>query len=272
MATASTLRVLLLDMLSALKEVIMKFVSKVERLLAKSLVTAPAELTGDAPAVSFSFDDFPKTAYTNAGKILEDNEARGTYFLSTDLIDTHYEGQAQCDTKDLQNVIDNGHEIGGHTQSHKHLQTLNKAEMEYEIVVNRDFIRNTLDTEVSSFAFPFGGTSPQAKKAVLPHYRIARSINPGLNSGRIDRMHIKAYSLYGENFCLRRIEQLVEETLRQNAWLVFYTHDVQNKHSAYGCSVNQFEAVVNAVKTRQIDIRTMSAVSRDSMHIDTVLC
>jgi hypothetical protein len=85
-------------------------------------------------------------------------------------------------------------------------------------------------------------------------------------------MHIKAYSIYGENFCLRRIEQLVEETLRQNAWLVFYTHDVQNKHSAYGCSVNQFEAVVNAVKARQIDIRTMSAVSRDSMHIDTVLC
>jgi len=199
----------------------MKVIGKLERILAKSIVTAPAMLTADAPAVSFSFDDFPKTAYTNAGEILEDSDAKGTYFLSTDLIGTNYEGQIQCDAQDLKNVIHNGHEIGGHTQSHKHLQTLSDAEMKYEIKENLDFISTTLATEISSFAFPFGGTSPKAKRNLLPYYQIARAITPGLNYGKIDRMNINAYSLYGDYFSIQRIEKLVDEALRQKHSLFF---------------------------------------------------
>ena len=80
-------------------------------------------------------------------------------------------------------------------------------------------------------------------------------------------MNINAYSLYGDDFSIQRIEKLVDEALRRKAWLVFYTHDVQSKHSPYGCSVKQFEAVVSTVKARKIDIKTMASVAKDSMQI-----
>lgn len=245
----------------------MEIARKIERILARRVNTAPAELIGDKPIVSFSFDDFPKTAYTNAGKILEDNDARGTYFVSTELIGTEYEGQIQCDTQDLQKLRLNGHEIGGHTHSHRQLQTLSKDEVNYEITTNKDYLSNTLDTTASSFAFPFGGVSPKVKRAIEPHYHVARSITPGINRRKFDRMHVNAYALYSKDFCIRRVEKLLEETLRDNAWLVFYTHDVQNKHSAHGCSVKNFSTVINAVKTRKLDILTMSDVSQDRMRV-----
>jgi len=57
----------------------------------ENLFKNEVELKLDKPIISFTFDDFPKTAFTHGAKILEKNNVKGTFYLAFGLANTVYE-------------------------------------------------------------------------------------------------------------------------------------------------------------------------------------
>src|SRR6266849_3925160 len=74
---------------------------------------------GDAgPLISFSFDDFPRTAYTVGGSILQEFNARGTYYVTPWLMDKVNDLGEQYHLEDVRSLVEQGHELASHTYSH----------------------------------------------------------------------------------------------------------------------------------------------------------
>jgi hypothetical protein len=67
----------------------------------------------------------------------------------------------------------------------------------------------------------------------------------------VDLNLLRANSLYSSSFDLDSIDRLIKENGRRRGWLIFYTHDISEQPSAFGCRPGEFESVVKlAVKTR----------------------
>ena len=61
--------------------------ARVSNRLARHLRAAPFRLHNTSPMVSFTFDDIPKTAATVGASIVEEYNARGTFYVSGGLVD-----------------------------------------------------------------------------------------------------------------------------------------------------------------------------------------
>src|ERR1700688_1823607 len=72
----------------------------------------------NGPIVSFTFDDFPRTAYSAGAPILEKFGARGTYYVSGGLMQRSSDLGDMFAAGDLLCLADRGHELGTQTFQH----------------------------------------------------------------------------------------------------------------------------------------------------------
>ena len=71
----------------------------------------PSRLRLGNGALSITFDDFPGSAWTEAGPVLAQHKVHATYFPSGGLCSTNYLGVDQFTPRDLEEVAEAGHEI-----------------------------------------------------------------------------------------------------------------------------------------------------------------
>src|ERR1700760_1259381 len=90
---------------------------RVSHRLAMHVPVERFRLRNATPMVSFTFDDIPKSAATTGAKILEDHNARGTFYVSGSLVGAIEADWAAVDAPDIVALHRNGHEIGCHTFS-----------------------------------------------------------------------------------------------------------------------------------------------------------
>jgi peptidoglycan/xylan/chitin deacetylase (PgdA/CDA1 family) len=72
------------------------------------------------PLISFTFDDFPRSAFVNAGAILGRYGVLGTYYVSLGLAGKQSQMGPMYHTEDLIELSRLGHELGCHTFGHCH--------------------------------------------------------------------------------------------------------------------------------------------------------
>src|SRR5690348_5712124 len=70
------------------------------------------------PVVSFTFDDFPRTALTVGGSILERFGTRATFYVCMGLLGHTNDLGEHFGVADLKDLLRRGHEIGGHGVRH----------------------------------------------------------------------------------------------------------------------------------------------------------
>ena len=63
------------------------------------------------PIVSFTFDDFPRTAARAGGAILGEHAMHGTYYVSLGLMNRHLPAGRGFSAEDLRDIVDEGHEL-----------------------------------------------------------------------------------------------------------------------------------------------------------------
>ncbi|HLI20508.1 MAG TPA: polysaccharide deacetylase family protein, partial [Stellaceae bacterium] len=73
------------------------------------------------PVVSFSFDDFPRSALTEGGRILKQAGWVGTYFTAGSFCGRTIDGTEYFTREDVLRAAEEGHEIACHTFSHLRL-------------------------------------------------------------------------------------------------------------------------------------------------------
>src|SRR5262249_47331245 len=155
-----------------------------------------------------------------------------------------------------------GHEIGCHTFSHKRVSTLNAKELKKEIDLNAEFVaRHLPNTVLHTFAYPFGDVSFSATLELQRIFASCRSIQFGLNSNNADLGRLRAVRLYDGVIDHNRVSTLIQQTIETYAWLIFYTHDVDEQPSSFGCRPRLFEyAVKTAVSLNAKVLPIYSAV------------
>jgi len=218
--------------------------------------TVPSRL--DRPIASFTFDDFPRSAFLAGGKILERHGVRGTYYVSGSLCAQVEHGEPQFEMADLRDLLANGHEVGDHGFHHWHIPHHSPADWRIDCARNSEFIREALgDFIPSSFAYPFGHVSLRAKQFYARRYGSCRGTTPGINHGTLDLGQLKSMGLGRESIAALDLDDLFARTCARNGWLIFYLHDVKDDPGPYGVTESYLESVVAGCLAAGIEILPM---------------
>jgi peptidoglycan/xylan/chitin deacetylase (PgdA/CDA1 family) len=214
------------------------------------------------PLVSFTFDDFPRSAATVGAQILGEFNVKGTYFVSGSRAGRHLDGMDQFTEDDLRALAAAGHEIGCHTFGHIRLPAFTPQQVEDDLLRNRDFVSRILgDYRMTSFAYPHGQASIAAKNLIGRHFPAARGIWFGVNKWRVDFAQLRAVSLEQSFERRARVLNTLDEAQATNGWVLFFTHDVSETPSRYGCRPGDLARVIEAVLDRGIDILPLKSAA-----------
>jgi peptidoglycan/xylan/chitin deacetylase (PgdA/CDA1 family) len=213
------------------------------------------------PIVSFTFDDFPRTALTTGGQILKSYGVRATYYAAIGLMNTSNELGEQFRREDLDTVLCDGHELASHTFSHISCHSVSSSKFRKEVEKGRRAILElTGRSDSRNFAFPFGDVTLASKRAVGQDVASSRSIWGGLNGPNIDLNLLRANSLYGDSDKCAEVRELILKNELRKQWLIFYTHDVHESASRFGCTPALLECAVSFASQRRSRILTVSEV------------
>jgi peptidoglycan/xylan/chitin deacetylase (PgdA/CDA1 family) len=203
-------------------------------------------LRSDVPYVSFTFDDFPRSALVEGGSILTRHGVRGTYFTSLQLLGRPSVSGPIASPDDVRALLRDGHEVGCHTFEHLDGCNSTVEAFEQSIKANRAaFAELVPDGTLPVFAYPLDGPVLSIKRAVGKHFVGCRFGGQSFNSGVIDLNLLNSYFLDKRN---RGNVDAARTVIQQNAaargWLIFSTHDVTANPSPYGWEPEYFEQVV----------------------------
>ncbi len=111
---------------------------------------------------------------------------------------------------------------------------------------NAEFARKNFNLELTTFSFPFGDISLSSKRLVQRRFDACPSSLPGVNRGVADLGALRAVRLYSKLVEAEAVESLVERAAERGSWLIFYTHDLDESPTEFGCTPALFEAAVRA--------------------------
>jgi peptidoglycan/xylan/chitin deacetylase (PgdA/CDA1 family) len=209
-------------------------------------------LPGDAPIVSFTFDDFPRSALRVGGAILRSYGARGTFYAAMGLMGQVNALGPQFCPEDLQTLLEDGHELGSHTFGHVSGRSTSLPSFEADVLKGKQAVEEIAGAgPLHQFSYPYGQVTFRAKRRLGAGMSSCRGIFGGVNQSPVDLNLLRANSLYSESLNLAGIRRLLELNEQRRSWLIFYTHDVSGCPSSFGCTPAEFESVVRlAVRSR----------------------
>jgi peptidoglycan/xylan/chitin deacetylase (PgdA/CDA1 family) len=231
--------------------------------MAMHLRVEPFRMRNATPMVSFTFDDVPKSAATVGAAILEAQGARGTYYVIGNQVGTSSALWDMIDREDIVTLHRHGHEIACHTFSHKRACDIDAATLSAEIERNQQYLRSLAPSiRIENFAYPFGYGSFVRKRQLKTVFKSCRSIVPGVNSGTVDLQFLRAMPLIDRRVDRDGIERAFDQAQIANGWLIFYSHDVADQPSPYGCSPALLNEALEAASRRKIPVLNMAEALR----------
>jgi peptidoglycan/xylan/chitin deacetylase (PgdA/CDA1 family) len=202
-------------------------------------------LTNQTPIISFTFDDFPRTALHTGGEILQKYGVAGTYYTALGLMDTDGPvGRLFAET-DLREVVSRGHELGCHTFDHYDTLNTHPKTFEDSILRNRDALSRLLPgASFPTLSYPLSIPLPQTKRRMGKHFLGCRGGFQEINRETADLNFLKSFFLEqcGGDFDL--VKHVVDQNRQAGGWLIFSTHDIADKPSRFGCTTQFFADVV----------------------------
>lgn len=240
---------------------------KYQRTASKLLWRRLVGMKNDVPIISFTFDDFPKSALDIGGEILQAHGVVGTYYVSLGLLDQDAPTGRICSAADIERVLAHGHELGCHTFGHCDAWKTNPQSFEESIVANRLALKSIAPhEEFLTMAYPISSPRPGTKRRVGDYFAGCRAGGQDFNWGTVDLNYIRAFFLEKSRNAEEVIWQIIARNQEQRGWLVFATHDISDRPTPYGCTPEMFEAVVVRAKSSGAMIlpvkRALSLVSR----------
>lgn len=198
------------------------------------------------PYISFTFDDFPQSAYLIGGTILKKYGIRGTYYTSLGLMGKESPVGRIFSLKELRDLVTDGHELGCHTYDHLDAWETNLDSFEKSILRNREALKSILpQVYFATFSYPREEPHPMIKRIAGTYFVCCRGGGQTLNSGMIDLNLAKSCfidSVNGET--LSSLKILINKNKVEKGWLIFSTHDICMNPSRFGCGPDYFEDIV----------------------------
>ena len=217
-------------------------------------------LRNRAPIITFTFDDFPRTALSIAGDALEKVGARGTYFVSYGLMGQDTPTGEAFHHDDLSQLLARGHELGCHTYHHYPAWETSVTNYMISVARNAESLRAPpFGAHLQTHSYPISYPRPRSKRRLQRHFRACRGGGQIFNSGTVDLNYLSSVFLEQIHGDLRTVDRLIAENTAACGWLIFSTHDVCENPTRFGCTPSFFSAVVNRAKASGAELQVMTA-------------
>ena len=233
--------------------------ARVSNRLSRYFNTTPFRLRNTRPMVSFTFDDFPESAATDGVSLLDQYDAKATFYVSGAGVGKwsgHWQGVSADGIVELHR---RGHEIACHTFSHQPTTALDATRLASEIEQNRNYLLG-LDPSIriDNFAYPYGLGSVWRKGQLAKTFRSSRGIIPGINSGMVDLQYLRSTPLINQSIDEEGIDRAFDALVDASGWLIFYGHDVTAEPSPFGCTPSLLRHALDAAAKRGVAIMTVA--------------
>lgn len=216
-----------------------------QRAATRSFFRRPLTLDRQQPMISFTFDDFPRSAWLSGGAILERFGLRGTYYASLGLMGQTAPTGAMCLPEDVSALAGRGHELGSHTFDHRHSWDTKTPVFARSILENQAALASLLPGAFfRTFSYPISPPRPLTKHFVGSRFAGARGGGQTFNAGQADLNYLSAYFLEKTRHDREAVKRLIDGNRAARGWLIFATHDVCDTPTPYGCTPGFFEAIV----------------------------
>lgn len=208
----------------------------------------------ERPIVSFTFDDFPRSALTNGASMLEAQNWHATFYVAAGMMGIENHHGKSFSEADLAIVQKNGHEIAGHTFSHLDCATSTPAQVTTEIARNNTALKALgLSAPIEHFAWPYGTATAGHKSALGTHFKSMRGVCSGVMHNRADLNCLKSTPLFSGEALEPAIKQ-VASLIQRPGWLIFFTHDVRDNPSEWGITPKDLKKTIAAVKNSGAEV------------------
>jgi peptidoglycan/xylan/chitin deacetylase (PgdA/CDA1 family) len=216
-----------------------------QRVIARSFARRPFEILAQGPLVSFTFDDFPRSALLTGGAILQSFGLAGTYYASLGLMGQQAPTGPIFLAEDLKLLFEQGHELGCHTFSHCHAWDTRPKAFEDSVVRNQQAL-NTLapGTSFKTFSYPISVPRAGTKRRISKYFACCRSGGQNFNIGNVDLNHLSAFFLEKSRDKPEIVKELIDQNRRACGWLILATHDISKDPTRWGCTPDFFEEIV----------------------------
>ncbi len=237
----------------------LSLIDRLRHRLAMHVPVAPFNATSAAPAVSFTFDDVPVSAATAGADLIEQHGAHATFYVAGGMLDTQADHWRVIGGDKVVDLHARGHEIGCHSHSHGRADRMNGAVIQADILRNRALLKGIEPgLPLENFAYPFGLGTMAWKMRLKKHFRSSRSVRPDLNHGATDAQYLNALPLIDRQMDTGRIDRAYEAAARKKAWIIFYSHDVAERPSDYGCRPGLLRYAPRAAERFGLKVETVS--------------
>lgn len=217
-----------------------------KRNAASLLFKRPLRIDTQVPLISFTFDDFPRSALLSGGAILNRYGLAGTYYTAVGLLGKDGPSGPLYTRDDLGTLLERGHELGCHTFSHCHSWNTDAGVFENSVIQNRDALRALLPrAEFKSLSYPISEPRPSTKRVVARYFQCCRGGGQVINAGTADLNQLAAYFLEKSKDRIQPVKDLIDLNRESRGWTIFATHDVSPNPSPFGCTPDFFEEVVH---------------------------
>lgn len=215
--------------------------SRISRRFKRWRVAAPVEIDCDRPIVTFTFDDFPKSAVAGAD-IVERHGGRAGFYACTIMAGQTGPYGEMFDASTLAELHGRGHEIGAHSHGHIDMSLADASEVVADIDANLAALKALgHDAPVTSFAYPFGEVRYEAQLEMTKRFKTCRGVAPGVNQGVADISHLRAIELCPEIKSFETAANAIESLKSTPGWLILFSHDVSTDPSQFGVSIRDLE-------------------------------
>lgn len=233
------------------RQIWLRLRGRAQRETSRRMFKRSFEMCNDAAFISFTFDDFPRSALVEGGAILHSYGVAGTYYASLGLMGQETPTGRIFLAEDLDPLLAKGHELGCHTFDHCHSWDTKPSVFERSIYENATALNSVLPGSVfKSFSYPLCCPRPFTKRRVGRHFTCCRGGGQTFNVGTADLNHLSAYFLEKSRDRPAAVEQAIDMNCRAHGWLILATHDVCEEPTPYGCTSSFFERIVrHAVKS-----------------------
>lgn len=239
---------------------VMKLIDQMRRRAARYLDIAAVTIAPPGGVFSLSFDDIPASAWTEAGPVLEQHGIKATYYVCGGLAGGVNMDRDQFRVEHLQALHAAGHEVGCHTFGHTSALRMSGEALRLSLDANAAWVAERLNGyRMTTFAWPFGDATVGAKRVVRERFALGRGVRDGVNAGRADRGLIKSIGLESRRLPHYDLEALMAEAAASKGWLTAYGHDVSDRPTDYGCTVDDLDRVLRLAKAAGLEVLPFGA-------------
>ncbi|PDT49708.1 polysaccharide deacetylase [Sinorhizobium fredii] len=229
-----------------MRDVEVKIGALIDRLANRAiwrLARARRTLETELPLVSFTFDDVPDSALHEGAAILERYDVRGTFYIAGGLAGRVEKDRTLITPEGCAELLGRGHEIGCHTFAHQRVRSARRLAADLDR--NAEYLTSVgVAPPARNFAFPYNAAWPLARPELRRRYRSCRAGGETINRGSVDPLMLKAVEIRQPEQHAQTLTRWIDEVVGEPGWLIFFTHDIAPRPTAYGCTPETFDNLV----------------------------